>query len=202
MGSREVARSLAEESLQYHRRFAAELVPDVVALAELVAGALAGGGKLLLFGNGGSASQAQHLAAEFVNRFERDRHALAAIALTCDGAALTSIANDDRYDRVFARQVEALGRPGDVAIGLTTSGASESIVLGLRAARERGLVAIAFSGRDGGAAARAADQALVIPGTSTARIQELHLLAGHILCALVDLQLFPQPARGGDPDEE
>jgi D-sedoheptulose 7-phosphate isomerase len=201
MGLRDLARKLAEESVQYHRRFAADLTPTVAALAELVAGALARGGKVLLFGNGGSASQAQHLAAEFVNRFERDRQALAAIALTCDGAALTSIANDDRYERVFARQVEALGRPGDVAIGLTTTGESQSIVLGLRVARERGLVAIAFSGRDGGAAAREVEHALVIPGASTARIQELHLLAGHILCALVDERLFPRPA-GGEADEE
>jgi len=202
MGSRDLARKLAEESVQYHQRFASDLAPTVAALADMVTAALARGGKILLFGNGGSASQAQHLAAEFVNRFERDRPALAAIALTCDGAALTSIANDDRYDRVFARQVEALGRPGDVAIGLTTTGASPSIVLGLRVARERGLLAIAFSGRDGGAAAREVEHALVIPGASTARIQELHLLAGHILCALVDERLFPQPVSGCEPEEE
>lgn len=191
MDSLERTRALAGESVEHHRRFLADLVPALAAIGNRTAAAVRAGGQVLFFGNGGSASQAQHLAAELVNRFERDRPGLPGIALTTDGGILTSIANDDSYDRVFARQIEALGRPGDVALGLTTSGSSPNVVAGLRAARERGLLAVAFSGRDGGPAAAAAEMALVVPGESTARIQEIHLLAGHILCAIVEEQLFP-----------
>ena len=198
MSLRETARQLAEDSLGYHQRFGEELLDPLLRLTERVVESLERGGKLIFFGNGGSASQAQHLAGEFVNRFERDRQALPSIALTSDGSILTSIANDDSYVRVFARQIEALGRPGDIALGLTTSGDSPNVVEGLKTARERGLTACAFSGRDGGAAAAVATHALVVPGRSTARIQEIHLLAGHILCALVDHRLFPSPGSPAD----
>ncbi|MGD8377778.1 MAG: SIS domain-containing protein, partial [Acidobacteriota bacterium] len=154
-------RALASESLEHHRTFLADLVPSLAAIGERTAAAMRAGGQVLFFGNGGSASQAQHLAAELVNRFERDRPGLPGIALTTDGGILTSIANDDSYERVFARQVEALARPGDVALGLTTSGSSPNVVAGLRAARERELLTVAFSGRDGGPAAAAADMSLV-----------------------------------------
>ena len=191
MGPRERARSLAEESLRYHRGFVEELIDALVEIADRVGGSLERGKKILFFGNGGSASQAQHLAAELVNRFEADRRALPSVALTSDGSILTSIANDDSYVRVFARQIEALGVPGDIALGLTTSGTSPNVVAGLRTARELGLVAVAFSGREGGDASAAADLALTVPGDDTARIQEIHLLAGHILCALIEDRLFP-----------
>jgi D-sedoheptulose 7-phosphate isomerase len=195
--SRTRARQLAEESLRYHQRFAETLADALADIADRVAISLERGGKVLFFGNGGSASQSQHLAAEFVNRFEADRPAIPSVALTADGAVLTSIANDDSYPRTFARQIEALGRKGDVAIGLTTSGRSPSVVAALETARERGLLAIAFSGRDGGEAARVAHHALTVPGNATSRIQEIHLLAGHILCALVEDRLFPPR----DPDD-
>ena len=202
MELKERARQLAEQSVEYHRHFATELADSLAQLANLVALSLESGGKVLFFGNGGSASQAQHLAAELVNRFERDRPALPALALTTDGSVLTSIANDDSYLRVFARQIEALGRLGDVAVGLTTSGSSPNVVQGLTSARDRGLLAVAFSGREGGEAARVADHALIVPGAVTARIQEVHLLAGHILCALIDERLFPPAAADGMSGEE
>jgi D-sedoheptulose 7-phosphate isomerase len=201
MGSTLRVRQLAEESLDYHRRFTEEMIETVARLADRVSEALEAGGKVLFFGNGGSASQAQHLAAELVNRFERDRPALPAVALTSDSAAVTSIANDDAYERVFSRQVEALGREGDVAIGLTTSGSSPNVVAGLRTARDRGMLAIAFSGRDGGEAARVAGESLVVAGGATSRIQEIHLLAGHILCALVEERLFPVAGGSAGPSD-
>lgn len=166
-------------------------------LAEWCVACLAGGGKLLLFGNGGSASDAQHLAAEFVNRFDRERPALAAIALATDGSVLTSIGNDASFDAVFSRQIEALGRPGDVAIGISTSGNSPNVVEGLRAARRQGLRTAALLGKGGGGAAKAVDLALIVPGDSTARTQEVHILAGHLLCRRVEDRLAA--ARGGGP---
>ena len=142
---------------------------DLDALAAGCARALAAGGKLLLFGNGGSASDAQHLAAEFVNRFDRERPALAAIALTTDGSVVTSIANDSSFNEVFSRQVEALGRPGDIALGISTSGRSPNVVRGLRAARHAGLFTSALLGSGGGAAAVEADLALSSSGRCSSR---------------------------------
>src|SRR5690606_2814274 len=132
------------------------------------------GGKVLIFGNGGSATDAQHMACELVNRFQRERAALAALALASDASILTAVANDYSFDRVFARQIEALGRPGDVALGISTSGNSPSVVRGLEAARARGLTTIALTGRDGGVIGREADVHVNVPGESTARIQEVH----------------------------
>ena len=192
MSARDRVRELVEECITYHQRFADELTDRLAEIGERAAACLADGGKLLFFGNGGSASQAQHLSAEFVNRFEGDRRALPAIALSADGALLTCIANDSSYEQVFARQIEALGRPGDMAIGITTSGASPNVIAGLRTAQQCGLIGVVFSGRDGGEAARAADLSLTVPGDRTSRIQEIHLAAGHILCALVEESLFPR----------
>lgn len=159
---------------------------DLSRLAGWCARTLSGGGKLLLFGNGGSAAQAQHLAAEFVNRLDRERPALAAVALTADGAVLTSVANDTEFRLLFSRQVEALGGAGDLAIALSTSGVSPNVVEGLRAARRAGMRSAAFLGRDGGEAAAEADLALVVPGEETTRIQEVQLFAGHLLCREVE----------------
>jgi len=153
---------------------------------------LEGGGKVLLFGNGGSAADAQHLAAEFVNRFLYDRPALPAIALTTDTSVLTSISNDDAYSRVFSRQIEALGKEGDVAIGISTSGNSPNVVLGLQQAREMGLYTVAFSGADGGKIKAAADVCLTVPVRETPRIQEVHITIGHAICELVEEALFPK----------
>jgi len=158
-------------------------------LAAAVSESLRGVGKVLFFGNGGSACDAQHLAAELTVRFERDRRALAALALTADGATLTAIGNDLGFDQLFARQITALGRPGDVAIGLSTSGTSPNVIEGLKAAREMGLVAAALGGRDGGALKGLAEPLLIVPAGETRRIQEMHITLGHALCAAVERAL-------------
>ena len=170
---------LVDAFLDRHQR-------DLACLADWCCAALRERGKLLFFGNGGSAADAQHLAAEFVNRFDRERPALGAIALATDGSILTSIGNDSEFTQLFSRQVEALGQAGDVAIALTTSGDSPNVLAGLRAARRIGLRTAAFLGRDGGAARNETDLALVVPGSETARIQEVHILAGHLLCRRVE----------------
>jgi D-sedoheptulose 7-phosphate isomerase len=146
----------------------------------------AGGGMVLTFGNGGSAADAQHLAAELVCRFARERRALAAVALSTDTSVLTAVANDCGFDRVFARQIEALGRPGDVAIGISTSGRSPNVVTALEAARARRLRTIALTGRDGGEAAAAAEFHVNVPDDSAARVQEVHRTLIHVICELVE----------------
>ena len=142
--------------------------------------------RLLVFGNGGSAADAQHFAAEFVGRFQRERRALAAVALTTDTSILTAIGNDYTYDRVFARQVEALGEPGDVAFGITTSGGSTNVIEAFRVAKARQLTTIALTGRDGGDAGRMADIHLNVPDPSTARAQEVHRTLLHAICEVVE----------------
>jgi D-sedoheptulose 7-phosphate isomerase len=173
------------------------------ALAELMAGlrepfaqalsvwteAIQGGGKLLFFGNGGSAADAQHLAAELTVRYARDRAAIAAIALTTDGSALTAAGNDIGFGDIFARQIEALGRNGDVAIGISTSGRSENVLRALKAAQARGLKTVGLLGGDGGAAKELCDVALVVPSSVTARIQEMHIMLGQMLCGALERAL-------------
>lgn len=180
------------EANRLKERVVAEQGETIVAMARLLADALRQGGKILFFGNGGSAADAQHLAAELVNRFQMERRPLAGLALTTDTSVLTSIANDYDFQEIFAKQVRALGRRGDVAVGLSTSGTSQNVVQGLKAARELGLVTLALSGRDGGPVAEAAELAVVVPSQSTPRIQEVHLAVGHILCELVEVLLFPE----------
>jgi D-sedoheptulose 7-phosphate isomerase len=180
------------ESVALKTRLAAEQGETVVAAARLLAQVFQQGGKVLLFGNGGSAADAQHLAAEFVNRFQVERPPLAAVALTTDTSILTAVANDYDFTEVFAKQVRALGRPGDAALGISTSGNSPNVVAGLQAARELGLKTLALSGGDGGPVAAAADLALVAPSRNTPRIQEVHITVGHILCDLVDYLLYPE----------
>lgn len=158
-------------------------------IGEHLARVLSSGGTIFWCGNGGSAADSQHLAAELVGRFKKNRRALRSIALTTDSSVLTCVANDYSYDDVFARQIEALGRPGDVLVGLSTSGNSENVLRALRVAKEMDLTTIALLGKDGGAAKGLADQALLIPSDSTARIQEAHILIGHILCTLIEQEL-------------
>lgn len=164
------------------------LLAPTAALAEAVISVLRSGGKLLLCGNGGSAADAQHIATEFTVRFETTRRGLPAIALTTDTSALTAASNDLGYAQVFARQVEALGRPGDMLIGITTSGHSPNVSAALIAARDLGLVTACLTGRDGGeiAAKGLADHCLIVPHGKTARIQEMHIFLGHLLCAAAD----------------
>ena len=155
-------------------------------LVELCVASFERGGKLLFFGNGGSAADAQHLATEFTVRYIGNRRALPAIALTTDASALTAIGNDLGFERLFARQIEALGRKGDVAIGITTSGRSPNVLAGLEVARAAGLTAAAFTGRGGGAVAALADPCLIVPSDTTARIQEMHITLGQMLCGAVE----------------
>jgi D-sedoheptulose 7-phosphate isomerase len=162
--------------------------------AKLISNCLSSGGKLLFFGNGGSAADAQHLAAEFVGRFVRERKGLPAIALTTDSSILTAIGNDYGFDRVFMRQIQALATAGDIAIAISTSGNSPNVLEGVKAAKERKLKTVGLSGKDGGALAQLADVTITVPSTSTARIQECHIAIGHIFCELVDRE-FPE-AKG------
>lgn len=156
-------------------------------IASRMAEAVRSGGKVLWFGNGGSAADSQHMAAEFVGRFRRERRGLASMALTTDTSILTSISNDYGYENVFRRQVEALCRAGDVAVGISTSGNSRNVCLGLEAAKALGAFTAAFTGQGGGAMAGLADAVLCVPSQDTARIQEAHILCGHILCDWVEL---------------
>jgi D-sedoheptulose 7-phosphate isomerase len=164
------------------------------AAARRVAESLRQGGKLLLCGNGGSAADAQHWAGELVGRFMYDRPGLASIALTADGGILSAVGNDYGFEQVFARQVQALGRPGDVLFALSTSGRSPNVLAALRAAREGGLVTVGFTGQGGGLMAELCDLLLAVPSTRTPRIQEAHEALGHAICAAVEAALFP-PGR-------
>ncbi|MBI2001005.1 MAG: D-sedoheptulose 7-phosphate isomerase [candidate division NC10 bacterium] len=174
-------------------RFAEQYAPRIEAVARRMAETLRKGGKILFFGNGGSAADAQHLAAEFVNRFLRDRRALAAVSLTTDTSALTSIGNDLGFDQVFSRQVEALGRPGDLVVAISTSGNSPNVLRGVEAARRLGCGTVGLTGGSGGLLANAVDEAFIVPSAETPRIQETHITLGHALCALVDELLMPGP---------
>jgi D-sedoheptulose 7-phosphate isomerase len=187
---------MVEESIRLKERFFSSYGEQVLAAADLLARVFKAGGKVLIFGNGGSAADAQHLAAEFVNRFQVERPPLAALALTTDTSILTSVANDYDFKQVFAKQVRALGRPGDLAWGISTSGNSANVVAGLDAARELGLKTLALSGGDGGPVAAAAEMALTVPSRNTPRVQEVHITIGHVLCDLVDYRLFPEKFGG------
>jgi phosphoheptose isomerase len=182
----EVLATAVAETIALHQRVVQGDVQPVFRAAEAIVASLTQGGKLLVFGNGGSASDAQHVAAELVGRFQRERDGLAAVALTTDTSVLTSIGNDYAFDRIFARQVEALGRRGDVALGISTSGASPNVVVAFAAARARGVTTIALTGRDGGAAGRAAEIHVNVPSMSTPRVQEVHRTLLHVICDLVE----------------
>ena len=182
-----------EDSARLKRDAASQLSAPIARGVELMAAALRAGGKVLACGNGGSAADAQHFAAELVNRFERERPPLAGLALTTDSSTLTSIANDYAYGEIFAKQVRAIGAAGDVLLAITTSGNSDNVNRAVAAAHERGLRVLALSGRDGGAMARllrADDVEIRVPAESTARIQETHLVVIHCLCDLLDRELF------------
>lgn len=182
-------RAVLDAAARAHARMCDADLRPVADAAGLIVDALRRGGRVLVFGNGGSAAEAQHFAAELAGRFEAERRAYSAVALTTDTSALTAIANDYGFERVFARQVEALGRPGDVALGISTSGGSSNVVLGLQAARAAGLSTIGLTGRDGGVMGCHADVHVNVPEASTARIQEVQLTLLHALCALVEREL-------------
>ncbi|HEX8176153.1 MAG TPA: D-sedoheptulose 7-phosphate isomerase [Pyrinomonadaceae bacterium] len=185
------------ESLEVKRRYFAEHAEQVARAAALICESFAAGGKLLLCGNGGSAADAQHIAGEFVNRFMlAERRGLPAIALSTDGGVLTCIANDTGFDKIFARQIEALGVRGDVCLAISTSGTSPNIVAAVEQARSQGVKTIGILGRDGGRVAELCDLSLVVPSRDTQRIQETHNLIGHIICELVETALFAEEREG------
>ncbi len=181
--------AIFEDSAETKRRASSLLAPAVANAAALMADALRKGNKILSCGNGGSAADSQHFAAELINRFETERKGLAAVALTTDSSTLTSIANDYSYDRIFSRQVEALGAPGDILFAISTSGLSANVTEAIRAAHEKSMRVVLMDGKNGGAAAatiQPTDIELRVPSDSTARIQEVHLLIIHCLCDFID----------------
>jgi len=188
-----VAASL-DESISVKRLVREQLAAGIVSAGDLLVDSLRSGGKVILFGNGGSAADAQHLAAELIGRFETERRSLPALALTTDSSALTAIGNDYGYEFVFSRQVEGLARAGDVAIALSTSGASVNVAAAAKRCAELGVSTIALTGQDGGIVAEACALALCVPSARTARIQEAHITIGHVLCEIIDSELTA--ARG------
>jgi|UPI000686AF59 D-sedoheptulose 7-phosphate isomerase len=183
-------KEIFESAIEKHLEIVEQLKAQqhvLESIANAMVSALRGGGKILFCGNGGSAADSQHLAAEIVGRFRRDRPGLPSIALTTDTSILTAIANDYGYSCVFSRQVEALAQPGDLLLGLSTSGNSQNVVAALEKARSMGVVTVAFTGSGGGRMAHIADHTLAVASPDTARIQEAHILAGHMLCDWIEL---------------
>ncbi len=179
-------RAIIEESIRVKADALEKNVDCIERAATVIISSLKNGGKILLCGNGGSAADSQHIAAEFIGRFQRERKALPAIALTTDTSILTSLANDYSYDIVFARQVEAFGNKGDVLIGISTSGKSPNVMKAFEAAKKFGMTTLAFTGHDGGPMGKMADIAVIVPSKVTARIQESHITFFHALCEVVE----------------
>ena len=191
---KEFAIKAFDDSAEIKRRFARDHADRIVQVAQLIGGAFQAGHKVLLFGNGGSSTDAAHIAAEFVGRYKRERAPLPAIALATDIAAITCIANDYGFEELFARQVRAHGQQGDVAIAISTSGNSPNVLKGVEAAKSLGLTTIAWTGGSGGKLAGMVDYAFVVPSTLTARIQESHITLGHVLCELIEDHVLANPA--------
>ncbi len=182
----EIVRKSFRESAEVKLAFLELYAERIVEVAKIIATALKDGNKVILFGNGGSAADAQHIAAEIVGRFKKERRALPAIALTTDTSILTAVGNDYGFEHIFERQVEALCMPGDVAIGITTSGNSENVIRGIRKAHDLGATTIAFTGRNGGKVAEVAHYSFIVPSYETPRIQECHITLGHVICELLE----------------
>lgn len=184
----DLSRTVVEAAIQSD-----SFVDTMLAMTDAIAEAMTRNGKLLTCGNGGSAGDAQHIAGEFISRLNYDRAPLAAVALTTDSSVLTAVGNDYGYEHVFERQVRGLGQPGDVLLAISTSGKSPSILAAMRAARERNMKVLAFTGKTGGHMPPLADLTLHAPSDSTPLIQQVHIMAAHIVCGLVEQRLFPQP---------
>lgn len=186
-------RQLFLDSIETKRQATEVLVPHIEMASQVMVNALLNEGKILACGNGGSAGDAQHFSSELLNRFERERPSLPAVALTTDSSTITSIANDYSYNEVFSKQIRALGQPGDVLLAISTSGNSGNVIQAIQAAHDREMTVVALTGRDGGNMASLLlpeDVEIRVPARSTARIQEVHLLVIHCLCDLIDRQLF------------
>jgi D-sedoheptulose 7-phosphate isomerase len=175
-----------------------ELIASILAIVDTVTRAFRAGGKVLIAGNGGSAADAQHIAGEFLSRLNFDRNPLPAIALTTDTSVLTAVGNDYGFDRVFERQVRGLGQPGDVFIAISTSGRSPNIIAALQAAREKGLTSVGFTGSGSRAMAAFCDICLCAPSNETPQIQQVHIVAAHVICGLVESELFGRPAASSE----
>jgi len=188
-----------EESADVKKRFAQEYADTIVEVVYLIAQTFTKGNKLLIFGNGGSSTDASHIAAEFVNRFMMERPGLPAIALNTDMAVITSISNDYDFSEIFAKQVKALGHEGDVAIGISTSGTSPNVVKAIAAAKDLGLKTITLTGSKnrGGKLAAMSDYTFIVPSSETPRIQEAHITLAHVICQMVDETLFGQAPKKG-----
>ena len=181
---------ILEESIAVKQDIIARQIDVIVKIVNSIAGALSRGGKLLVFGNGGSAADAQHMVGELVGRFELERSALPAIALTTDSSVITSISNDYSFNEIFSRQIEALGTQKDIALGISTKGNSENVLTGIRKAKSMKLATIGFSGGEGGELSKIADLCFIAPSSSTPRIQEAHITVIHIICKLVEEKLY------------
>jgi len=186
---RERVKEILLESIQVKEELLREHAGKIVEITELIIDCLKKKGKVIVFGNGGSASDSQHIAAELVGRFKKDRTAMAAIALTANTSIITSLANDYGYDIIFSRQLEALAGKNDIAIGISTSGKAKNVALGLKQAKKMEIKTVALTGGDGGEIAKLADVSLVVPSAVTARIQEAHITIGHIICELIEQEL-------------
>ena len=182
-----------KESNRVKDTFLNENLSKLVNVVETITSTLKAGNKILIFGNGGSAADAQHIAAEFVNRFIIDRPPLPAIALTTDTSVITSIGNDYDFSEIFSKQIRAIGQQGDIAWGISTSGNSANVLKGLEMAKKKGMTTIAFTGKDGGDIAKMVDHPIHVSSNSTARIQETHITASHVICEMVDIKLFQKP---------
>lgn len=189
----DIIRRIFRESIQIKETFLRDNLDRIARVVDVITEALKKGNKILLFGNGGSAADAQHIAGEFVNRFLIERPPLPAIALTTDTSVLTSIGNDYDFAEVFSKQIRALGQEGDIAWGFSTSGGSVNVIRALEAAKKMGLVTIGFTGRDGGSVGMISDYHLNVPSNVTPRVQEVHIVVSHAICELVDWRLFQRP---------
>jgi D-sedoheptulose 7-phosphate isomerase len=189
----DIIKRIFRESSQLKEAFLRDNLEKIIRAVDVITEALKKGNKVLLFGNGGSAADAQHIAGEFVNRFLIERPPLPAIALTTDTSVLTSIGNDYDFSEIFSKQIRALGQEGDIAWGFSTSGGSVNVVKALETAKKMGLVTIGFTGRDGGAVGMISDCHLNVPSTVTPRVQEVHIVVSHAICELVDWRLFQRP---------
>lgn len=183
---RDRVREIILESIQVKEELLKNNISTILQISEAVIEALKKGGKLIVFGNGGSASDAQHIVAELVGRFKKERPGIPALALTANTSIITALANDYGYEAVFSRQLEALATKSDVALGISTSGKAKNVAQGIKQAKKMGLKTIALTGGDGGELAKAADISLVVPSNVTARIQEAHITIGHIICELIE----------------
>jgi len=186
---RERIKDILLESIQVKEEILRNQIDSILQIAVLMIDCLKKDGKVIVFGNGGSAGDSQHIAAELVGRFKKDRSALAGIALTTNTSILTSLANDYGYDVVFARQVEALGKKNDVVLGISTSGKAKNVALGIKQAKKMGIKTVALSGGDGGEVVKLADVSLLVPSKVTARIQEAHITIAHIICEMIEQEL-------------